>query len=431
MSRFATLSAGIAVMALVAMPATAQAQDRPRVDEKTGPVAFANPAALAVVDDGRGGKGGSVISETQRSPVVPGTSRLSDERSTVPQGDDEKNAVGPNYLVSLRNHDVTATLRDSHVPTATATADYELSYGPDGITVLAFDAATSTVECAAPDRLRADTTADELRVRDSDGKLTPVPLPEGDKPVTLTNLPFGPPVEIDGAGGKATSDVSIRRVTALDELLRQDAWRGGDVTAVGGWLVEIVSHVPPAGEGPESDRREPSASDGDATGEPGGETETTGAQRSGDGASSPEQSPSPESSDATGGGASGSSSTISDTTSDAEPIPGTTSPARTAGGARIAAADGLDITTRIVLGGVSCSLPSDFVPVSTDGAGNRPTVPVKIPAGVPAADTDVAGAAWGWGLLGGGVLLGASALLLARRRAPAIARAETAPGEGD
>ncbi|MEU6643383.1 hypothetical protein ABZ863_12625 [Saccharomonospora sp. NPDC046836] len=340
-----TLATGAAALVLAGLPGLAQAQEA--VDERTGPVAYANAAALAIGDDG-----GSVISETQRSPLVPGTSTLAQNRFALPGSDGERDAVGPNYLLTLgtfadgespfpdgvasRSHRVTATLTDTTVPTATAEANFALRDVAADATVVAFEGARSHVECAGADSVTSSTTAERLWVRDEDGELEPVDLPEGDEPLTLSNRRFGPPMEVPDAAPETTvSDVAISRVTAFEQLLRQEQWRDGDVTAAAGWQVEIVSHV-----------------------------------------------------------------------RDAE------------------GADLRDVTTRLVLGGVSCSLPDGFTPATADRADladetTPPQVPVKIPAGATAQDTANGALPWGLGLLGGGLVLGTVALLLVRRRTAA------------
>ncbi|SDY11606.1 LPXTG-motif cell wall anchor domain-containing protein [Amycolatopsis xylanica] len=68
-----------------------------------------------------------------------------------------------------------------------------------------------------------------------------------------------------------------------------------------------------------------------------------------------------------------------------------------------------DFTTRYVLGGVSCSLPSDFEPE---------VVPTAVPAGyaAPAAPGDSGTSPLGFTLLGAGALLAGGAALVVRRR---------------
>ncbi|MBK1786572.1 hypothetical protein [Prauserella cavernicola] len=353
MSRFVTTLVVCGAVLVAAAPGVALGQEPPdAVDENSGPVAFANVASMRIDGDGQSGAGGSVITETQRSPLLPGTSTLAQTRSALPATDGEREAAGPNYLlgfgadsevpegVSPREHAVTATLRDTTVPTATAEATFALNDLSSDTPVVAVEGARSTVECATPDAPRAETTAERLLLLDENGELSPVEPPSGDEPVTRTGLRFGAPIEVEGADpGKTVSDVVLSKVSSFDQLVRQDQWRDGDVTTAAGWQVEIVSHV-----------------------------------------------------------------------KDAE------------------GADLREVTTRFVLGGVSCSLPAGFEAVTPGGGEQepaRPQVPVKIPAGVQAAPSSSA-EPLGWALVGGGVVLGAAALLLVTRRRQAGSAADDA-----
>lgn len=366
MTRFMTKAASCAaVLVLAAVPGIAAGQQMRTVDEASGPVSFANAVAVQLGEDGPGS--GRVITETQRSPVTPGSSKLSQDRSMVPASDGEQTAIGPHYVLNLgrfepgvspfpegvgsREHNVVATLRDTTVPTAVAESNYalldrRLADSPEVAgTVLAFVGARSAVECASPDAATAETTAGELWVLGEDGVLAPVPLPQGDAEVRLANLPFGAPVTPNGADPDAASDVVIRRVSQFDQLLRQDQWRGGDVTVAAGWLVEIISEVP---NSTGADTEDTESADG------GDEDPEVSTQR-----------------------------------------------------------------TRVVFGGVSCSIPRVFAPLASPAGQQRPSVPIKIPAGVSAQEAGVE--PLGYTLLGGGVTLAALALLVlhrSRRRAP-------------
>jgi hypothetical protein len=347
---------------------TAAAETVP-VDAETGPVAFANVASLSVADDGYGRPGGSVISETQRSPLTPGTSRLGESRTALPNSDGERAAMGPNYRLDIEHHDVSAGLAPSGVPEATALADFSLTDLANDVTVLRLHRAGTAAVCTSAASPETDASAVRLSLVDDHGELQPVPLPKDGGEVTREGLPFGPPAEI-GEDEEATSDVRVRPVRDFDELLRQDQWRDGDVTAVSGWLVEIDTHVRPVGQ----ERLAPPLP-GEA--EPQESTSPPGGQRQ---------------------------------------LPRT-------------------VRTTFVLGGVSCSVPRDFAP----GGGGRaepaappPSVPVTIPAGVgapgdvvdsapldvepvPLAEPTDSATAWGLGLLAGGAVLGAAAVVLARQ----------------
>ncbi len=382
MSRVVSRLSGVAVttaltattaLIVLAAGATAPAAARSRtVDPETGPVAFANVASMAIADDGYGRPGGSVVSETQRSPLTPGVSRLGESRSALPASEGERAAVGPNYRLDIEHHDVVAGLGESGVPEAGARADFALTDLATDVTVLEFERARTSAECVSAAEPESDASASRLSVTGADGVLRPVSLPEPGGEVRRQNLPVGAPVEI-GEDEVATSDLRIRPVTEFGQLLRQRQWRDGEVTAVSGWLVEIDTHVRPA----ESDA-------GERFDLPVPAEITEGA---------------PE------------APTAGDGDGEQQPV-------RT-------------IETTFVLGGVSCSVPRDF---ASGGGGQAepgaPSVPVTIPAGVGAPggslaraevraegpdDAQPATTVWGTALLAGGGVLALAALLLARK----------------
>lgn len=411
MSRFVTkVAAGTAAFALAAAPGVAGAQGATTVDDKTGPVSYANIAAVEVGPAGQSG-GGTVVSETQKSPSRPGSSQLAqDQRKAVPNTDGERQSMGSNYSVTFgrfdaaaspypegvtsKDHAVIATLRDTTVPVASAESNYafqDLTRGgtPLNQTVLAFQGAKSAVECPSNTGATAATTASKLWIRDDKDVLSPVDLPAGGAEISKKDLKLGPAI-VEHLEGKAAdvpdmektrSDLVISPVTKFDQLLRQKEWRSGDTTAVAGWHVQIVTHVvvkPPA---PEEGQRTP------ATGAPQSGTARTGTPASNTGQATGETTTAPS----------------------AQP--------------KIAEEPKkYDVKTDLVLGGVSCSLPNGFSPVSPGSAGGG-GVPVKIPAGYTTADAVVAqpeasssALPLGIGLLGGGAVLGAAALIAGRRR---------------
>ncbi|MBN6037577.1 hypothetical protein [Amycolatopsis sp. 195334CR] len=347
MTRFVTkLAAGTTALALAAVPGVASAQ----VDEKTGPVAYANAAAAKV---GEGEGAGTVVTETQKSPLKAGESRLAQERNLLPKDEGEKKAIGANYLVHLgkynadhnpypegiasRDHNVVATLKDTNVPTATAETNYALQDVTIGgkteidNTVLVLDKAKSTVECAGSDKVTGTTTADKLWVRNAEGDLEEQEVPAAGGELKLTDLPFGAPRDTDPKKGiedpaKTVSDLTVRPISEFDALLRQQQWRDGELNAAAGWLVEIVTHV--------KDKDEKVLE---------------------------------------------------------------------------------DVKSQYVFGGVSCSIPENFKPA--DPQSSTPQVPTKIPAGaIEPRDVDGGVSPLGLTLLGGGLLLGAGAVLTLRRR---------------
>ncbi|AGM04683.1 hypothetical protein [Amycolatopsis keratiniphila] len=354
MTRFVTkLAAATAAVALASVPGLASAQTTQAVDEKTGPVSFANVASVRI------GNPGSLITETQRSPLTPGLSKLSPDRTVVPRDEGEKSTFGDKWAVNLgrfgaqspfppgiasRDHNVVAALQQTTVPTAVAEGNFALldngrgGAKPADNTVLVLEGAKSAVDCSSPGKTTSSTSVGKIWVRDETGALKP----SGASGVDVKGLKLGPPSVIKNENiGKddTTSDLTVSRVTAFDQLIRQDGWRNGDVTAVAGWKVDIVTHVrDDAGK----DLRE--------------------------------------------------------------------------------------ARTTLVLGGVSCSIPKNFVAKPAGGTGPgaapaQPAVPGTVPAGgIPPQAADSTRTVVGLSLLGGGIVIGAAAMLLLRRRKPVPVR---------
>ncbi len=323
------------------------------VDEKTGPVSFANIASVRISG------GGSLITETQRSPLLPGQSKLGTDRVVVPGNDGERATFGPNYEIDLgkfssasqspypagigsRDHNVLAALQATTVPTAVAETNYALRDNARGgarpidDTVLVLEGAKSSVDCTSASKLTGTTALTRLWVRGENGALGQIAVPGGSAGLQLKNVRMGPPGDAPANASKDTtlSDLTLSRVAKFDQLIRQDGWRGGDSTAVAGWRVEIVTHVKDAG--------------------------------------------------------------------------GTTLQ---------------DVTTSIVLGGISCSIPKGFVAkAGNTGGGTNATqapVPTQVPAGylgAAAPDTSGSRVPLGIGLLFGGVFFATMAILIGRRR---------------
>ncbi|WP_181772615.1 hypothetical protein [Amycolatopsis pittospori] len=356
MTRFVTkLGAVTAAFAFVSVPGLASAQTTQAVDEKTGPVSFANVASVRI------GNSGSLITETQRSPLTPGQSKLSPDRTKVPRDDGEKKTFGGNWDINLgrygaaaqspypkgvasRDHNVLAALQQTTVPTAVAESNYALidnGHGgatPADNTVLVLEGAKSAVDCTSPSKPASSTSVSKIWVRDGNGDLKS----SGASGVDVKGLKLGPPSTVQGediSKEKTSSDLTVSRVSAFDQLIRQDGWRNGDVNAAAGWKLEIVTHVKnPAG------------------------------------------------------------------------------------------ADLREARTTIVLGGVSCSIPKNFVAKPAGGTGpgaapEQPAVPGTVPAGgIPPQTADSTRTVVGLGLLGAGIVIGAAAMLLFRRRNPASVR---------
>ncbi|QWF77305.1 hypothetical protein [Amycolatopsis sp. CA-230715] len=411
MSRFVTkVAAGTAAFALAATPGVAGAQGATTVDDKTGPVSYANIAAVEVGPAGQSG-GGTVVSETQKSPSRPGSSQLAqDQRKAVPNTDGERQSMGSNYSVTFgrfdaaaspypdgvasKDHAVIATLRDTTVPAASVESNFafqDLTRGgtPLNQTVIAFQGAKSAVECPSNTGATAATSAAKLWIRDDKDALAPVDLPAGGGEISKKDLKLGPAIveHLEGKAvdvpdlGKTRSDVVISPVTKFDQLLRQKEWRSGDTTAVAGWHVQIVTHVVVKPAEPENGQRTPATTSAQPGTAQHRAAEPSTEQENGETPAPPSEQP------------------------------------------KVAEeSKKYDVKTDIVLGGVSCSLPNGFSPVSPGSAGGG-GVPVKIPAGYTTADAVVAqpeGASsalpLGIGLLGGGAVLGAAALVVGRRR---------------
>jgi hypothetical protein len=360
MTRFVTKTAVVTCVALsVLAPAAASAQTAQGVDEKTGPVSFANVASVRLGADAQ--HGGALITETQRSPLTPGQSKLGADRVSVPKNDGERTTFGGNYEIDLgkydgaaqspypagidsRDHNVVAALQATDVPTAVAETNYAVRDNarrggkPVDDTVLVLEGARSSVDCTAPKKLSGTTSVTRLWVRGQDNTLRQVAMPAGTAALRVSNLHMGAPGAVPQASHDTTlSDLEVSRVSSFDQLIKQDGWRGGDVTAVAGWRVEITTHVHDA-----------------------------------------------------------------------------------------ANVQLQDVHTSMVLGGVSCSIPKNFVAKasgSTSGGAtvDQPSVPTEVPAGylgaaaaaAPQSDLRVP---IGIGLLGGGIVFGALAIVLGRRR---------------
>ncbi|MFI5588345.1 hypothetical protein ACIA5G_25050 [Amycolatopsis sp. NPDC051758] len=263
MTRFVSKAAVLTAVLFPLVGAGVAGAQSQAVDEKTGPVSFANIASVRIGPEGQ--KGGALITETQRSPLLPGQSKLGTDRVSVPKDDGERATFGGHYQIDLgrysngnpypsgvasRDHNVVAALQATTVPTAVAETSYALrdtwqgGAKPLDNTVLVLEGAKTAVDCTGPAKLTGTSSVSRLWVRQADGGLGIVPMPGGNAGLQLSNLRLGPPGDITNAGKDTTvSDLKLTRVGAFDQLIRQDGWRGGDFTAVAGWRVEITTHV--------------------------------------------------------------------------------------------------------------------------------------------------------------------------------------------
>ncbi|MFI5610413.1 hypothetical protein [Amycolatopsis sp. NPDC051903] len=362
MTRFVTKAAKTAIAAVLVLPVlapAASAQTAQAVDEKTGPVSFANVASVRLGSDPQ--HSGSLITETQRSPLAPGQSKLGTARVAVPKDQGESSTFGGHWEIDLgkfanasespypagiasRDHNVAAALQQTNVPSAVAETNYALrdkarnGAKPSDDTMLVLENARSSVDCSAPNKAIGSTTLTRLWLRGEDDALRQVAMPASPASLRVSNLRMGAPGDVPQADhGKTLSDVVVSRVTSFDQLIKQAGWRSGDVTAQAGWVVDVTTHV------------------------------------------------------------------------------------KNAAGEQLQ-----DVRTTMVLGGVSCSIPKNFVAKAGNGTGNggaatQPPVPTEVPAGYagPAAAAPQSDYRMplGLGLLVAGLVFGGLAIGLGRRRA--------------
>ncbi|SFW74372.1 hypothetical protein [Amycolatopsis australiensis] len=262
MTRFVTKAAALTAVLFPLVGAGVAGAQSQAVDEKTGPVSFANVASVRIGGEDR--HGGALITETQRSPLLPGQSKLGTDRISVPKDDGERATFGGHYQIDLgrysngnpypagvaiRDHNVVAALQATTVPTAVAETNYALrdtwqgGAKPGDDTVLVLEGAKTSVDCTAPSKLTGTSSLSRLWVRQGGG-LGVVAVPGGNAGLELKNLRLGPPGDIANASKETTvSELKLTRVSTFDQLIRQDGWRSGDYTAAAGWRVEITTHV--------------------------------------------------------------------------------------------------------------------------------------------------------------------------------------------
>src|SRR3954463_9967148 len=99
MTRFALKAAALTAVLFPLVGAGVAGAQSQAVDEKTGPVSFANIASVRI--GGEGQHGGALITETQRSPLLPGQSKLGTDRVSVPKDDGERPPFGGHSRIDL------------------------------------------------------------------------------------------------------------------------------------------------------------------------------------------------------------------------------------------------------------------------------------------------------------------------------------------
>ncbi|MCK2241031.1 MULTISPECIES: hypothetical protein [unclassified Crossiella] len=397
---------------LLATPGAALADP---VDEHTGPLAH----ALVLAGQGAALTPSPSLSKLLRSPLNPGDTVEAGDRLSLPDPQTEgrfrlgagtaaahKDTPPPGVPAGQARYRAEATLRANHAPTAKITGDLGVTATDHGQLVYLQNAVTEA-SCATPTTLTSTTTADGLWLRYADGQLRKVNLPTGAEPLTSPNVPTGRSTD----GGEIVSDITIRRVTKLSDLVTQTALASRGVEAVAGWRVDVLDYRAPDGKLP---------TDG---------TDGTG------GGSVP-----------SGNASSGNASSGGNTPGDGKGAPGST-PGDGKGAHGGDPADGkgpvlADHT--FVLGAALCTTAKDFTPKPdpTATTTSTPTVPVKIPAGPqanpadhpgqhpqasPGATTSTGPDTLPLALLGLALLTTTGAAVILRRRAtPALARRQHA-----
>lgn len=256
------LGAGATAVALAGMPGAANADDGPTVDPDNGPVSYAIPAAFNLPDGTQGGDPTSGVKHMVRSPESPGQVTPPDEApSKYPYVEslavsDDPDAANQFIQINDDNRPegadkddtylVGAALQDTTVPVSVINADIGVTSDNTAKTgrpdepLVYLDNMTSQAACAAPDDVAADTTAENLWMRQPDGSLDSVDLPT-DEAKTIEEVPLGMPgVSPEGADSdELYGDVTLTRVTDADQLIKPDDFRLGDHNAATGWRVDI------------------------------------------------------------------------------------------------------------------------------------------------------------------------------------------------
>ncbi|MGO1049344.1 hypothetical protein [Crossiella sp. CA198] len=396
----ATTGVAVLVTATALLLATPGAALADPVDEHTGPLAH----ALVLAGQGAALTPSPSLSKLLRSPLTPGDTVEAGDRLSLPDPQTEsrfrlgagtaaahKDTPPPGVPAGQARYRAEATLRANHAPTAKITGDLGVTTTDHGQLVY-LQNAVSEASCATPTTLTSTTTADGLWLRYADGQLRKVNLPTGAEPLTSPNVPTGRSTD----AGEIVSDITIRRVTKLTDLVTQTALTSRGVEAVAGWRVDVLDYRAPDSKTPANGNGTPSGtSSADNKSAPGG-TNSTDGQRA-PGGNTP---------------ADGKGPVLADNT--------------------------------FVLGAALCTTAKDFTPKPepTATTTSTPTVPVKIPAGPQANPADhldqhpqaTPGATTGTGpdtlplaLLGLALLATTGAAVILRRRTtPALARSQRA-----
>jgi|GEM_PF-5210383 len=255
------LGVGATAVALAGVPGVAGADNGPTVDPDDGPVSYAIPAAFDLPDGTAKNPPTSGFKHMVRSPESPGQVTPPDKApSKYPYVESLAVTADPSSAGQFINvnherpdgadedetYSVGAALRDTKVPVSLIETDIGVGSsntsktGAPSEPLVYFDNMQSQAACAAPDDVAAATTADDLWMRQPDGSLDNVELPEGESK-TIEEVPLSvpgvPPVE--SSTDELYGDVTLTRITDADQLIKPDGFRLGEHNAVAGWRVDI------------------------------------------------------------------------------------------------------------------------------------------------------------------------------------------------
>ncbi|MBP2474065.1 hypothetical protein JOF53_002937 [Crossiella equi] len=245
-----SVTVAAAVTALLVGPGLALAH-ADTVDEQTGPLAH----ALVLAGQGSSVSPALLVSKLLRSPLSPGDTVDASDRISLPEGQttgrfqlgagtaaayDGKPPQG--VTAGQARYRAESTLRTTLVPSAKVTGDLGLT--ATGLGQLVYlQNVTSEATCAAPDKLTANTGADALWLRHATspypgGELKKVNLPAGTDVVTSTAVHTGSA----GETKDVVSDIAVRRVKDLTDLVAEKPVTNRGVATVAGWRVDVTDY---------------------------------------------------------------------------------------------------------------------------------------------------------------------------------------------
>lgn len=262
-ARQATAAVALFATALLVGSGTALANP---VDERTGPLAHAQVLA----GQGHTLTPSPLVSKLLRSPLSAGDTLEAGEKLSLPESGESRFSLGAGTAAAHKGTPPTgvtpgqaryraeATLAANLVPSAKFSGDLGVSGGPHGQLIYLQNVVTEA-KCASPTSLTSSTSADGLWLRLSNGELRKVDPPSGGDAVSThdvpTHLPAAGQPTTDGGGVQpetgVLSDITVRRVGKLADLITQSAVPSRGVEAVAGWRVDLVDYerTPEGGKG--------------------------------------------------------------------------------------------------------------------------------------------------------------------------------------